>query len=469
MDVRKSKRGVMTNPCGPDIPQRSPGEAGHLADHNKLHCFYNAAGGGGGVGATGPTGPTGPTGSGATGPTGATGPAGPTGVTGATGPGGALPSFTAADAGEVLTVSATNQKTTITSAAGTFDGGTFDVTVDGTPVTIPFDTSQGPQQVVKGVTNPTVTGGTFDLTIDSTVMPGIPWNTDQGPLFTIITAAIPALIGVIAVFGDGPSDANYTFQFADGKPYTVTFDPTNLTGPDAPYAELTNYTSKANTAGYLRKAIPALDGVVTSTEDLFSQITLTFHDAVAHPVTVDGANLTGPNAPYALFVNTLQTAVAPSIVWATSAILEGAIGQSNIIVVDPATQIDLTFDSFSQSTSPDLAFNNDIQSIDVLTDGIYQFTVYLQLQPDDAMTKSRILAMVPTVAGTNFASYPFLAVPINTVIMDGQASGDPSIALNLTTTGYLQAGDNIRYTLSNQDPSVPQTVGVYMVIAQRLL
>lgn len=31
----------MANPCGPDIPQRVPGESGHLADHNKLHCFYD--------------------------------------------------------------------------------------------------------------------------------------------------------------------------------------------------------------------------------------------------------------------------------------------------------------------------------------------------------------------------------------------------------------------------------------------
>lgn len=31
----------MANPCGPDIPSRAVGDIGHIADHNKLHCFYD--------------------------------------------------------------------------------------------------------------------------------------------------------------------------------------------------------------------------------------------------------------------------------------------------------------------------------------------------------------------------------------------------------------------------------------------
>ena len=109
-----------------------------------------------------------------------------------------VPAFTVADATKQLTVSSTNQTSTITPSDVDAAGGGYLVTIDGE------DTAE------------------------------LAYNAANTAIAAAIELAVPALDGLVTVTGD-ISDATFTIEFLDARPHTASASDIDLTGTGAPY------------------------------------------------------------------------------------------------------------------------------------------------------------------------------------------------------------------------------------------
>lgn len=346
------------------------------------------------------------------------------------GGGSSLPTFTVADTGKALEVVSGNQIDNISIDGHDYTGGTFSITLDGTEVVLPpGSTGNSVQQTHVGVFVASASGGTFDLSIDGDVVPGVAWDADGASVLQpAIIAAIPTLAGHIAVIGAGPSVDDYTIAFTDAKPYTVVMDPTNLTGPDAPYNAFSNNDTDASIGGYLHKGIPALANIVTESGDLGIAIQLEFIDAAPHTVAASGALLTGPSSPYTMTVALVQAATAPFAAWET---ISGGGGAGNDLFFTFGTPGIVSFGGAGATPAAMLALAT------AQGDGV-----------DDAVALN---ALITTVAGM----YPPTAAPSIFILPGLYIIGSTPI----DPQGVLLRGSGSSITQIYNSPSLGSIVG----------
>lgn len=340
---------------------------------------------------------------------------------------GGLPSMESSEKGLQLTIDATNQKTKIVPSSTNITGGSWDLTIDGTPVTgLAFDEQGDPtQQIDQWNVLPSndVDGGTWTVTVDGNTTGDIAWDANGDDVTSALDAATPAPIAAVAVGTD--LNNGLTVTYSDLSPHESDFNTTSLTGSSFPYSQQVEIQQNASFGIYdaIIAVLPDLDVTVAPSTNLLDPsvgVSITFNDAAVHTVLADGANLTGDFSPYTLNPVNLDVAITPHAIWASPAPIDlvqmtSDFSQTSLPESAPLTFIlDPSFSggAFARTQGSALYWSSDTPTrINVLESGYYEFhgnLVMTKGSEDCTFTIGLNIDGTPTALTEN-ASKPLLA------------------------------------------------------------